>query len=89
MIYVGLVFWAGSKIVIWYGVNPEHVFNAIFIVFITGFGAGSSFSNIPSMSKAKASAKWIFEIVDEKSTLDVRDATENQVKKIEQGEICF
>jgi hypothetical protein len=37
-------------------------------------GAGMSMSNIPSVVKAKASANKIFEIIDEKSTLDVRDA---------------
>jgi ATP-binding cassette subfamily B (MDR/TAP) protein 1 len=89
MIYIGIVFWAGNQIITRYEANSEYVFHAIMVVFTTAFGTGAAFSNIPSMSKAKASAKWIFEIVDEKSTLDVRDATENQVKKIEHGEISF
>lgn len=36
-------------------------------------GASMSFSNVPSVSIAKASANTIFSIIDEKSTLDVRE----------------
>ena len=37
-------------------------------------GAGSSMSNVPSVNKAKEAGGKIFNITDEVSTLDVRDA---------------
>jgi hypothetical protein len=37
-------------------------------------GAGVSMANIPSVGRAKASAKKIFNVIDEKSTLDVRES---------------
>jgi hypothetical protein len=36
-------------------------------------GVGIAASNVPSISKAKSSAQTIFAIIDDKSTLDVRD----------------
>jgi hypothetical protein len=58
---------------------------AIYVIFITGYGAGQSFSNIPSVKKAKEAAEYIFDVIDEPSTLDVRQATESQLMKIEHG----
>jgi hypothetical protein len=36
-------------------------------------------SNIPSVGRAKASARKIFSIVDEKSNLDIRDAEKSSI----------
>ena len=46
-------------------------------------------SNIPSVSKAKYSASEIFSIVDEKSTLDVRDGNESTIQEVKGGQIDF
>jgi ABC-type multidrug transport system fused ATPase/permease subunit len=46
---------------------------------MSAIGAGTNASNMPSVSKAKASAKKIFEIIDEKSKVDVRDETGEKV----------
>ena len=46
-------------------------------------------SNVPSISKAKAGAANIFSIIDELSTLDVREQTAEKMTEIEQGEIDF
>ena len=52
-------------------------------------GAGVAMSNVPSISKAKAGAANIFSIIDELSTLDVREQTAEKMTEIEQGEIDF
>jgi ABC-type multidrug transport system fused ATPase/permease subunit len=54
---------------------------------MSAIGAGTNASNMPSVSKAKAAAKKIFEIVDEKSKVDVRD--EKGEKVIAAGELEF
>lgn len=36
-------------------------------------GAGMSISNLPSIQRAKSSARKIFKVIDEKSELDVRE----------------
>lgn len=46
-------------------------------------------SNVPSVQKAKESAGNIFTIIDEKSTLDVREQRPGMKTKIEHGEIVF
>jgi ABC-type multidrug transport system fused ATPase/permease subunit len=46
-------------------------------------------SNIPSIGKAKESAKTIFEVIDEKSDLDVRKSNEKQITTIKKCEIEF
>ena len=75
MIFLGVVFWVGSVVVRKWGANPADVFIAINIIFSAAMGTGVALSNIPSISKAKQSAGSIFCIIDEKSALDVRDAT--------------
>jgi hypothetical protein len=42
-------------------------------------GAGVSMSNIPSVGRAKASAVTIFSIIDDKSQLDVREASKSTI----------
>jgi hypothetical protein len=71
---VGVVFWIGSEVISKYGTSPEYVYISIWVIFSAVMGAGVSMSNVPSLGKAKASANQIFSIIDEKSTLDVRDA---------------
>jgi hypothetical protein len=61
--------------VINYGLQKQDVFLCVFVLFSAGFGVGTSFSNLPSVNKAKISAGKIFAIIDEKSTLDIREVT--------------
>lgn len=89
MIYLGLVFWIASVVIRKFGYSPESVYMAIQIIFSAAMGAGVSMSNIPSVSKAKYSASEIFSIVDEKSTLDVRDGNEATIQEVKGGKIDF
>lgn len=61
--------------VIEYDLKKADVFLAVFVLFSAGFGVGTSLSNLPSVNKAKISAGKIFSIIDEKSTLDIREVS--------------
>lgn len=51
---------------------------------------GGQTANIPSITKAKSAAIPIFSIIDEKSTLDIRDFEgPEKIKVIQHGEIVF
>lgn len=53
------------------------------------FGIGMSMANIPSVQRAKESARVIFDIIDEKSTLDVRESKTAKLNQVEIGQIEF
>lgn len=89
-IFLGLVF----KIAVWIiTTNPQletqNVFTAIYVLFMSSYGIGSNLSNIPSITRAKESAKNVFDIIDEKSNLDVRKSHPDQKTTIEKCEISF
>lgn len=73
LIYIGIVFFIGSKFIVTYNLDPQAVFQSIYIIFTAAIGAGFSVSNVPSAKQAKESAQKIFTIIDEPSTLDVRE----------------
>ena len=89
MIFMGIIFWIGSVVILNFGYPPEDVYMSINILMSATMGAGVSMANIPSIGRAKASAKKIFTVVDEKSTLDVRDSSKALNKEIMHGEIKF
>lgn len=89
MVFVGVVFYLGTLAVRKMGQKSDNVFISIWILFSCAMGAGSSMSNVPSVNKAKQSAGKIFEITDERSTLDVRSATDTQIKEVKEGKIEF
>jgi ABC-type multidrug transport system fused ATPase/permease subunit len=89
MVFVGVVFYLGTLAVRKMGQKSDDVFISIWILFSCAMGAGSSMSNVPSVNKAKQSAGKIFEITDERSTLDVRSATDTQIKEVKEGKIEF
>ena len=83
---IGLLFWTGAKLIVEYNLEFKGVYMAQFILLMTAVGAGNSLSAVPSISKAKASANKIFNVIDEKSLCDVRD-TEGKIEKVEAGKI--
>jgi ATP-binding cassette, subfamily B (MDR/TAP), member 1 len=89
MVWVGIVFFLGTIMIRKLEYKGDEAFISIWILFSCAMGAGSSMSNVPSVTKAKESAVKIFNITDEKSTLDVRNATESQIKQVKEGKIVF
>lgn len=86
---MGIIFWIGSIVILNFGYAPDDVYLSINILMSATMGAGVSMANIPSISRAKASAKKIFTVIDEKSTLDVRDSSNAIHKEVVHGEIKF
>jgi len=86
---MGFIYYLGSVVITKWGYDPESVFLSISILFSAAMGVGMSVSNIPSIGKAKESAKRIFSIIDEKSELDVRDSDKSNIKEVSKGEIKF
>ena len=90
MLFLGIVFYIASWVVRTWDDESDEVYLAIWIIFSTCMGAGIAMSNVPSVAKAKASAKNIFDIIDTVSTLDVRKQGKTSTHfKIEKGEIKF
>ena len=52
-------------------------------------GVGIAAGNIPSIENAKRKAIPIFSFIDEKSTLDARDISEERISSIGSGKIEF
>ena len=48
LIYIGIVFYIGSKFIITYELDPQDVFQSIYIIFTSAIGAGFAVSNVPS-----------------------------------------
>lgn len=89
MIFMGIVFTTGSFLIAKYDYDPERIYICINVLMHAAMGIGMSMSNLPSVERAKASAKTIFEIIDEKSTLDVRDGKLAKHQEVNGGSIEF
>lgn len=89
MLFLGIVFYIGSWLVQEGTDESDDIYLAIWILFSTCMGAGIAMSNVPSVQKAKNSASNIFAIIDEKSTLDVREQVAGKKNVVEHGEIVF
>ena len=89
LLYMGGVFFAGALLVSKYDLNAKSVFQAIFIMFATSLGAGGAISQVPSATQARESAERVFAIVDEPSTLDVREDKKTSIKTVKNGQIEF
>ena len=57
------------------GLDQYLVLGTSFLLFTAFMGVGMQVTNIPSVQKAKESAREVFAIIDEPSTLDVRKKT--------------
>lgn len=88
-IYVGIVFFIGSKFTVEYNLNPKDVFFSIYIVFTTAMGAGFAMSSVPNATEARESASLIFSMIDDKTDIDVRKFINGKVKKVPNGTIEF
>lgn len=79
----------GSQIIVQYNECAGNVFISIIIMFSACMGASLSFANVPSVQIAKTSANSIFKIIDEESTLDVREAHKAKIQEVKEGQIEF
>lgn len=89
ILFMGLIFYLGTLSVQYFGYDFERVYLSINVIIWAQMGAGMSMSNIPSIQRAKASAKTVFEVMDEKSELDVREGSLAPIQEVKHGEIKF
>ena len=90
VLYLALMFYTGYFVVHQrIGIDLESVLIASMISLLAMMGVGSQVQNIPSMAKAKEAAVPIFSIIDEPSSLDIRDTRPDQIKKIKNGSVTF
>jgi len=87
-IYIGVVFFIGSKLVRSYDLDTKDVFMSIYIIFTSAMGAGFAMASIPSATEARESAQRIFKIIDEPSKIDVRQQA-GKLQKVTHGAIEF
>jgi len=88
VIYIGVVFFIGSKLVRSYDLDTKDVFMSIYIIFTSAMGAGFAMASIPSATEARESAQRIFKIIDEPSKIDVRQQA-GKLQKVTHGAIEF
>ena len=90
ILFISIVFLLGAELLVsTWGIEQTIVFRAILVLFFSYMSIGAQIANIPSIAKAKAAAVDVFSIIDEKSTLDVRDTEGHDLKVIEKGKIEF
>ena len=89
ILFLGIVFYIASWVTRTYSDDTNEVYLSIWVIFSTCMGAGIAMSNVPSVSKAKASAINIFRIIDTPSLLDVREKDSSKNLEIVKGEIVF
>lgn len=77
IVFMGVILYLGTISIRTFGYDTESVYIVIQILLSASMGAGVAISNVPSVGRAKASARNIFAVIDEKSTLDVRDASKS------------
>ena len=74
MLFLGITFYVGSFFIKGdEGELSKNIYLSIFVIFMTCTGSGLALSGMPNIKKAKMAASNIFGIIDEPSTLDVRN----------------
>ena len=80
ILFMGIAIYLGLEIAVKkLGVEMLQVILASVLLNFAFLQVGDQASNVPSIAKAKESAIPVFSIIDEKSTLDIRDSTKDTV----------
>ncbi len=85
--FIGFIFYICSLLIYKNIENPKDAYIGVYVLFVAALGTGTTLSAAPSVGKAKEAARKIFEIIEERSVIDPRDA--KGIKTIERGEIEF
>lgn len=87
--YIATVFYFSTLVYKYRDYTAEQIFSATNILLMASAATGMSAANVPSMAKAAASAQKVFNIIDEKSTLDAREGKDKKVQNVGKGDIQF
>jgi hypothetical protein len=69
-VFIAFIFYVASVFIKVYGLDSREVFTGCYVVFVGSIGSGVSMSQLPSISKAKAAARKVFEIIEEPSKIN-------------------
>ena len=53
-----------------FNLDSQQVFIGCYVVFVGSIGSGIAFGQVPSISKAKSSAKAVFGMIEDESTIN-------------------
>jgi len=69
-VFIAFIFYVASVFIKVYDLDSREVFTGCYVVFVGSIGSGVSMSQLPSISKAKAAARKVFEIIEEPSKIN-------------------
>jgi ATP-binding cassette subfamily B (MDR/TAP) protein 1 len=87
-----ILFWSGAQFVKNYNVDGQDLFTAIYIMMFASMGAGQAQQHGPSAGLGILAAAKIYDIIDERSTIDPMKISEQEIIATKQnikGEIEF
>jgi len=87
--YIGFVFYFGTLVYEYRDYTAEQIFSALNILLMSSAAAGFSAANVPSVAKAVIAAQRVFDVIDNKSTLDARDGKQSRLQELKDGDIKF
>lgn len=85
-IFIGFVFYIAAVFTKRYDLDSQQVYTGCYVVFVGSIGTGVSLSQLPSITKARESAKLIFGIIEEPSKIDPK---QRGVENISHGRVEF
>lgn len=87
--YIGVAFYFGTLIYKYRDYEADTIFTSLNILLMASSASGMAAANVPSFQKALNAAQKVFNVIDEPSTLDVREGHKAKIQSVERGEIHF
>ena len=70
LVYIAFIFYMASIFIERYQLDSQQVFIGCYVVFVGSIGSGVAFGQVPSISKAKSSAKTVFGMINDESKIN-------------------
>ena len=78
-VFIALVFYIAAVFTKNYDLDSQQVYAGCYVVFVGSIGTGVSLSQLPSIAKARESAKLVFGIIEEPSKIDPKQEGSQQI----------
>ena len=69
-VFIAMVFYVAAEFTKRFDLDSQEVFAGCYVVFVGSIGCGVALSSLPSISKARESAKLVFGIIEEPSKIN-------------------
>ena len=69
-VFIAIVFYVAAEFIKRFDLDSQEVFAGCYVVFVGSIGTGVALSSLPSISKARESAKLVFGIIEEPSRIN-------------------